>query len=142
MKGAKKGILAIFIGIGMCFLLLHCFDLARAKDPEYPTKPITFYIPYAAGGSTDVAVRPLLEAVGKHLRQPIIPINKPGGSAAIGAMAVMNAKPDGYTLGAHAGGHVFILPHTEECPYKDLSGFSFIMNYGKYIFAVIASSDA
>jgi len=122
--------------------LFQSNNIAEAKDSEYPARPITFYIPYAAGGSTDVAVRPLLEAVGKHLGQPIIPVNKPGGSATTGAMAVMNAKPDGYTLGAHAGSHVFILPHMEECPYKDLSGFTFIMNYGKYIFPVMVRSDA
>ena len=132
----------IMLSIGVWIFLFFSPDLVKAKDPDYPTKPITFYIPYAAGGSTDVAVRPLLEAVGKHLGQPIIPVSKPGGSATIGAMAVMNAKPDGYTLGAHAGAHIYTLPHMEECPYKDLSGFTFIMNYGKYIFPIIVRSDA
>jgi len=132
----------ILLSIGVWIFLFFSPDLAMAKDPDYPTKPITFYIPYAAGGMTDVAVRPLLEAVGKHLGQPIIPINKPGGGASIGAMAVMNAKPNGYTLGACAGAQALVQPHTGEVPYKDLSGFTFIMNFSRYVVPVVVRSDA
>jgi len=140
-KKTKK--ILIIIGIfGLCGFLLQNTHLAWGKDPDYPTKPITFYIPYAPGGMTDVAVRPLLEAVSKHLGQPIIPVNKPGGGATIGAMAVMNAKPDGYTLGACAGTQALVLPHTGESPYRDLKGFNFIMNFSRYIMPVSVRSDA
>jgi tripartite-type tricarboxylate transporter receptor subunit TctC len=57
-------------------------------------------------------------------------------------MAVMNAKPDGYTLGAFVGTHVLVLPHMEDCPYRDLSGFSLIMNYMNYVLPVITRGDA
>ena len=142
MKKKVKKTLIIVVSFGILISLFQSIELAEAKDPDYPTKPITFYIPYAAGGMTDVAVRPLLEAVSKHLGQSVIPVNKPGGGATIGAMAVMNAKPDGYTLGACAGTQALILPHTGESPYKDLSGFDFIMNFSRYIMPLTVRSDA
>lgn len=142
MKNNTKKTLIMVVLLGFLVFVFQGLELARAKDPDYPTKPITFYIPYAAGGMTDVAVRPLLEAVSKHLGQPIIPVNKPGGGATIGAMAVMNAKPDGYTLGACAGTQALILPHTGESPYKDLSGFDFIMNFSRYCMPLTVKSDA
>ena len=86
--------------------------------------------------------RALVEATSKYLgNRSFLSINLVL-EVLVSAMAVMNAKPDGYTLGTNAGSTVLIMPHTEECPYKDLSGFTLIMNYGKYIFPLIVRSDA
>jgi len=133
----------VIIGVfGLSVFLFQGIDLAGAKDPDYPTKPITFYIPFSAGGMTDSLMRPLLEATSKHVGQPFIPINKPGGSGTVGAIAVMNAKPDGYTLGGFVGNNVLIAPHIAECPYKDLSNFTLLLNFVKMYLPVIARSDA
>jgi tripartite-type tricarboxylate transporter receptor subunit TctC len=133
----------IIIGIVWSWMfLLQGIDLGEAANPDYPTKPITFIIAYGAGGTTDTAARALTEAASKYLGQSIIPVNKPGGASTIGAMAVMNAKPDGYTLGTANASSVLIMPHTEESPYKDLSGFELILNYGKFIFPLMVRSDA
>jgi tripartite-type tricarboxylate transporter receptor subunit TctC len=115
---------------------------AGAKDSDYPTRPITFYIAFAAGGNTDIATRALVHAAGKYLGQPFIPINRPGAGGALAASEVMNAKPDGYTLGTNSASSVLLIPHTEESPYKDLSGFTLVMNYGKYIFPLMVRGDA
>lgn len=64
----------------------------------YPSKPIEWVVPYAAGGSTDVVARVLSEPMGKALGQSIIVVNKPGAATNIGADAVARAKPDGYTI--------------------------------------------
>lgn len=90
----------------------------------------------------DVALRPFLEAVGKYLGQPVVPVNKPGGAGLVAALAVMNAKPDGYTLGSCAGGNALIQPNLEDSPYKDLNGFTFIANIGKFINPITVRSDA
>jgi len=135
-----KKVKMIMIIIGILCLCVN-INLANAKDPDYPTKPITFYINFA-GGSTEISCRALLEATSKYLGQSFVPVVKTGGAGTVGAMAVMNAKPDGYTLGVCQGSTLTILPHTEECPYKDLSGFTLIANFGKPTWPFTVRSDA
>jgi len=128
----KKNMNNIFVltGIlGLWFFLFQGIDLAKAKDPDYPTKPINFIIPWAAGGPASEASRSFLEAASKVLGQPFVLINKPGGAALLGATAVLNSKPDGYTLGVFTAGHVTIIPHSEDSPYRDLSGFTILSKF-------------
>jgi tripartite-type tricarboxylate transporter receptor subunit TctC len=138
----SRVIWVILIGIFGACTLLQGVRLAEAKDPDYPTKPVTFYINYAPGAAVDLAMRPLLEAVGKHLGQPLVPVNKPGGAGLVAGLAVLNSKPDGYTLGSCSGGNTLVTPHLEDSPYRDLNGFTFIANYGKFLLPVMVRSDA
>ena len=72
---------------------------AAAFAQGYPSKPITFVIPFAAGGDSDLSGRNVAAHASNDLNnQPIVPVNRTGASGAIGAMAVRNAAPDGYTL--------------------------------------------
>jgi tripartite-type tricarboxylate transporter receptor subunit TctC len=64
----------------------------------YPTKPITLVVPFPPGGGADTVGRPLASVAHTHLGQPMVVINKAGGSGAVGAQYVANAKPDGYTV--------------------------------------------
>jgi tripartite-type tricarboxylate transporter receptor subunit TctC len=66
---------------------------------EYPEKPIRFIIPSAAGGSPDVLMRILTAELSKRLGVAFVIVNKPGGNAVIGTLDIVNAPPDGYTLG-------------------------------------------
>lgn len=85
-----------WIGLG---LLASVFSVSGAVHAEsYPTKPLELVILFGAGGSADVSGRALAKATEVHLRQPIVPINKPGAGGAIGYAYVRSAKPDGYTL--------------------------------------------
>ncbi len=71
-----------------------------AAAQDYPTRPITFIVPWAAGSGTDLVMRALSEAASKDLGQPIIVENKAGGGGTVGpaTMAAMS-KGDGYTIG-------------------------------------------
>jgi tripartite-type tricarboxylate transporter receptor subunit TctC len=143
MKKEVKKILFISIGIiGFCFFLFQSVDLVSAKDPDYPTKPITFNISFGAGGSTDLSSRAFCDAVSKYLGQPLIPVNRPGAGGTLTAMAVMTAKPDGYTLGTITPSSHIMAPFSDESPYKDLSGFTIISNFGSYIYPLMVRSDA
>ena len=128
--------------VAACLALPQGKHPAMAEDQPYPTKPITFIINYAPGAAVDVAMRPLLEAVGKELGQPVVPVNKPGGAGVVAALAVTNAKSDGYTIGSCSGGNTLVTPHLADAPYKDLSGFTFICNYGKFLLPVMVRDDA
>ena len=72
--------------------------LVQAQD-KYPSKPITWICPYAAGGNADSRSRQVAKAMGAILGQPIIIDNKAGAGGNIGTEAIARGKPDGYTIG-------------------------------------------
>ena len=65
---------------------------------DYPTRPITFIVPYAAGGSNDVLSRVLTEHMSKTLGQPVVVENEAGAAGTTAAAHVARAAHDGYTL--------------------------------------------
>ncbi|HMS05837.1 MAG TPA: tripartite tricarboxylate transporter substrate-binding protein [Burkholderiaceae bacterium] len=76
---------------------------ARAQD-AYPSKPITWVVPFAAGGPTDALARHIAERVARELKQPIVIDNSPGAGGTVGAAKVARARNDGYTfLVGHMG---------------------------------------
>jgi tripartite-type tricarboxylate transporter receptor subunit TctC len=68
---------------------------------EYPDKPITIVVPFAAGGPTDKVARDLGVAIGAALKQTVIIENVGGAGGTLGAAKVAKAAPDGYTLLLH-----------------------------------------
>jgi tripartite-type tricarboxylate transporter receptor subunit TctC len=72
---------------------------ALAQTPEWPqAKPITYIVPFTAGGSTDVVGRTIGQKLQESLKQTVIVDNKPGQGGGIGASFVAKAPADGYTL--------------------------------------------
>ena len=72
---------------------------AFASAQSFPTKPIRLIVPFAPGGSTDIIARAVGDALGRQLGQPVIVENKAGGGGSVGALEVMRAPKDGYTIG-------------------------------------------
>ena len=73
--------------------------IGSAFAADYPEKPVTMIVNAGAGGSTSGGARILAKAMESTLGQPIVVVSKPGGSGTKGAVLVMKAKPDGYTIG-------------------------------------------
>jgi tripartite-type tricarboxylate transporter receptor subunit TctC len=69
-----------------------------ASAAEFPERPITVVVPYAAGGAGDTIIRLLSPIIERQLGQPLVIDNRPGGGGMIGAQAVAKAAPDGHTL--------------------------------------------
>jgi tripartite-type tricarboxylate transporter receptor subunit TctC len=72
---------------------------ASVAAQTYPTREVTFIVPFAAGGSTDVIARQFTSQLEQQLRAKVIAENKTGASGTIGTGAIVRAKPDGYTIG-------------------------------------------
>lgn len=85
-------------GIGRAVFALLMVLGSHAHAQEYPAKPVTVVVPFTAGGPTDVVARVVAAAAGVRLGQPMVIENRPGAGSMIGATAVANAQPDGYTL--------------------------------------------
>lgn len=72
--------------------------LAGAARAEFPERPVTLVIPFAAGGSTDVVGRIVADKMGAALGQQVIVQNVGGAGGSLGAAQVAKADPDGYTI--------------------------------------------
>lgn len=91
---------------------------ARAEAP-WPTRPITFVVPGAAGGTTDTPVRFMAQKLSERLGQPIIVDNKPGAGGSLGSSIVARAQPDGYTvLVGNTGSNAINYTAYQKLPYK------------------------
>ena len=84
--------------IAAAIALLCAHPMFAHADTSWPSKPITFVIPGAAGGSTDIPARFLAIKLSERLGQPIVVDNKPGAGGSLGSGIVARAQPDGYTV--------------------------------------------
>jgi tripartite-type tricarboxylate transporter receptor subunit TctC len=123
------------------FLFVPPIFLPSAQAADYPSKPITFVLPYPAGGSTDLTTRALANAAKKYLGQPIIIENKPGGGATVGPTLLLTKPPDGYTIGLITSG-VTIAYHMGKLRFNPNDEVTHIMRWGGYLFGIMVHADA
>jgi tripartite-type tricarboxylate transporter receptor subunit TctC len=103
--------------------LLASLFLAVVATPglaqQFPSRPITFVGPYAAGGNVDISARILQAGIGDALGQPIIIENRPGAGGTIAGDYVARSTPDGHTLFVGSNGPIMLGPMTmPKPPYR------------------------
>lgn len=108
-----------------CLIATLLLPLAALAQQAWPSKAITFVVPYPPGGPTDLMARLIATPLSKKLDVPVIVENKAGASGNIGTAQVVKAKPDGYTLLLAASGNLsanqFLYPKLGFDPLKDLA---------------------
>ncbi len=120
-------------GLAVLFLPLlftSCGSPGGGSSAEnYPSRPVTFMVPWSAGGMTDISSRALAAVLQKHLGVTTNVINRTGGGGVIGHLALSQAKPDGYTIGAVTV--EITMMHNmglTDLTYKDYTPLSLVVN--------------
>jgi len=124
------GLLVLLMGVG--------FSEVTEAAGQYPVKPIEFIVSVEAGADGDQINRPVVKNLSEILGQPVIIINKPGGGSTYGYRELLNAKPDGYTIGWGSAVAVGI-KLLGLAPFDDRN-FTLLGNYGSYIPVIVAST--
>ena len=109
-----------------CLSVIACLALlgiGEAAAQEFPQKPVTVIVPFAAGGPTDTVARLLGVAMGRSLKTQMIVENVGGAGGTIGAARVAKAPPDGYTVLLHHIGHSTAPALYRKLPYDAVGDF-------------------
>ena len=137
-RSTRRSLLATSLALAATAVLPQ-FAHAQA----YPSKPITFVVPFAAGSATDQLARALGQSVGDQSKQPVIVDNKGGASGMIAAAQVAKAAPDGYTVlittnTTHAANeHLY-----KKLSYDPVKDFAPITGLGKGGQVLVVRTDA
>jgi len=92
--------------------------LAALAQADYPNRPITMIVPFPPGGVADITARPVAEAMGRILKQPVVVENKAGAGGGVGMQYVARAKADGYTV-LMALSSISIIPEADKILGRD-----------------------
>ena len=107
----KRRVLALSLGKAALLGATASAERRPVRQDNWPRQPIRIVVPFAAGGSTDVAARILAERLGQTFSQPVVVENRSGSAGLIGAEVVAKAASDGYTLLMATTGLLSIAPH-------------------------------
>jgi tripartite-type tricarboxylate transporter receptor subunit TctC len=124
MKRKKMNVMVTMV----TFLLLTLIGVSHAQT-DYPVKPVTIIVPYNAGGMSDILGRLIAERATKYFPKPIVVVNRSGASGIVGLTEVVNAKPDGYTLGLADSGSGASKLHAIKATYT-IDSYQIVSNVG------------
>src|SRR5258708_658381 len=123
----------------LCALALAA--AAVAAWGQYPSRPVTLIVPFAAGGPTDVVARTLGVAMTKTLGQTVVIENKLGAGGTIAANFVAKANPDGYTVFIHHNGMATAPALYRKLPFNPLTDFDYIGQVADVPMTLLARRD-
>jgi tripartite-type tricarboxylate transporter receptor subunit TctC len=110
---------------GLMLLFTTCFSFQSFAD-EYPSKPITMVVPFAAGGPTDAVARLIAIPMTKYLGQTVIVENTAGAGGTIASNRVAKSPKDGYTILIHHIGISTAPALYSKLPFNTLTDFDYI----------------
>jgi len=113
-----------------------------AKDKEYPSREVSIYVGAPPGGSLDISGRVIAKILTKPLGQPVIVVNKPGGTQTISFSYVANSKPDGYSLGYILNPYLIMKKLEEPTLPFDAEKFTWLGSMYKFNFMLTVKADS
>ena len=123
--------------LGGSVLLAVAAMVSAQAQSDFPSRPITLLVPFAAGGSSDVVMRLVSAKVAESIKQTILIENRPGGGGNVAALALKNAPADGYTLMmGHTGTHAInatLYPDLKFDPIKDFQPITALISFNNLL---------
>jgi tripartite-type tricarboxylate transporter receptor subunit TctC len=128
MKGTVKRTVKRAVTTHAKYLLAALVVLGASAEATraqtYPSKPVTFVVPFTPGGSTDILARILSQRFEQRLGKPFVVENRPGAGSVTGTLAVARSVPDGYTiLMAPSPAMAINVTLHKKLPYDPAAGF-------------------
>ncbi|MEA3028578.1 MAG: hypothetical protein QOF91_3863 [Alphaproteobacteria bacterium] len=132
--------LLMWQAVAVAVALLASFGIGHAQD--FPTRPVTLIVPFAAGGTTDIGLRALAAATERHLGQSVVIENRAGAGGVLGPLQMATASvADGYTI-AQIPITVFRYPFTRKTTFEPINDLSYIISLAGYTFGIVVKNDA
>lgn len=107
---------------GLCALAATVIATFATTAPgaaeTFPTKPITLIVPFGPGGGTDTLARAVAPLWEKELGQPVVVVNRPGGSGVVGVLSVLETATDGYTVVMYQPPQINLAVQYQNAPFK------------------------
>lgn len=122
-------------------VVVLCAISSFAAAQGYPNKPIKLVVPFAAGGSSDAAARPIADRLGTLLGQTVVVENRGGAQGVVGADVVARANPDGYTLLMMPGTHVLNSYMHATLPFDPIKDFTPVGMLVSVPFVFVTAAD-
>lgn len=118
-------------------------ELSGSGEVDYPTRDMTFIVPYGTGGSTDPIGRQYAGQLEEIFDTTVIVENREGGSATIGTTAVVTADPDGYTIGLSSSSALAFQPlRSEDLPYESAADYQPLIKLADLPTVLTVAADA
>jgi tripartite-type tricarboxylate transporter receptor subunit TctC len=118
-KQEEEAVMKHFRMFLVLLLLIIAMGTIQAFAQKFPTKPVRIIVPYAPGGPLDSVSRYVGQKLTERWQQPVVTDNRGGSGGAVGAVVVIKAPPDGYTLLLGNGGPLTVYPHLRTKPLYD-----------------------
>ena len=129
------------LSLPLVFALALAVAAAASAQQDYPNRPVTLVIPFAAGGPTDVVARVLAQSMQKSLNQTVIVENTLGAGGTIAATKVAHAKPDGYTLFLHHNGMATSVSLYRKLDFNPMTDYEYIGLVADVPMTLVARKD-
>ena len=140
--GFKGGRLRLPLVLSLAIIIsIAAYDRVRS-EPGFPTKPIHIFIPYGAGGVADLTMRLLAQKLTERTKQQVVIENRPGAGGLLSAKSVLDAPPDGYTLGVIGNGQAIAMSLFKRRPYHVLTDFTFVSITARFEMLLAVKADS
>ncbi len=113
---------------------------AHAQE-DFPMRPVALWVPWPAGGATDITMRLLAELAGQHLGEKVIVNNRSGAGGTLAMPVLQQAAPDGYTV-AQMPQPVFRAPHTQKVLWDPIRDTTPIIQISGVTFGVVVPTHS
>ena len=123
-------------------IVLSAVCAAGSALAAYPDRPITMLIGFRPGGAVDTTGRLLAAKLEKALGQPIVPVTKAGGGGTVMAATLINATPDGYTIGMGASAAYTLAPQLNTKITYKIDDFAHIATVSIPQDAIVVKADS